>query len=293
MPNIKTLKAFRSVADHGSFYAAAAENDCSISKISLQIQALERFAGIILFDRTHKPPPITEAGKLYLDKVDAVLSAWEELENSGVEVLEGDISIGTVHTALTGMLPQVLKCISTELPNFNLTVIPGYSHFLEEEIIAGRIDFALLSRPEQRSGMLQYCPVLEEELVLIAHESQKGDTPEECLRNNNYLMFDPNTRIGAMIENLLANYAIRSDQSMEIDSLEGMLAMVSHGLGVSIVPMSTTLKLPDGVRILHFDDAPSRQLCLVYPKIGRKISLADTILECFRMDQANGSCLTR
>lgn len=280
MPNIKTLKTFRCVANHGSFFAAASEMDVSISKISLQMQSLERFAGIILFDRTHKPPPITEAGLRYLEKVDAVLAAWQELENSSIDRVEGNLNVGTVHTVLTGLLPEALKRINTELPGFRVTVMPGYSHDLEDGLISGRIDFALMTMPEQRIAMLEYHPVLDEELVLIAHESQSGDTPEECLNRNPFLRFDPKTRIGQMIDSLVQRHGVDTEGHMEIDSLEGVVAMVSHGIGVSVVPMAAALKLPQDVRMMRFDDSPKRAICLCHPKIGRKVNLATTVLNC-------------
>lgn len=281
MPNIKILQTFRSVANHGSFFAAASELGVSVSKISLQMQSLERFAGLILFDRSHKPPPITEAGLVYLEKVDAVLNAWQELENSSTAGIEGSLHIGAVHTALSGMLPNVLKRINAELPGFTVTVTPGFSHDLETGVVSGQIDFALITMPEQRSSMLVYQTVVFEEVVLIADESQHGTTPKECLAANPYLRFNPKTRMGKMIGEMLLQREIDAVPHMEIDSLEGVVAMVSHGLGVSVVPMSAALKLPESVRIMHFDDQPKRELCLIYPKIGRKVNLSEIVFRCF------------
>ena len=42
---------------------------------------------------------------------------------------------------------------------------------------------------------------------------------------------------------------------MEVDSLEGIISLVAHGLGVSIVPLRTrSAPLPETVRSLPFGD---------------------------------------
>ncbi|MGB2167390.1 MAG: helix-turn-helix domain-containing protein, partial [Candidatus Puniceispirillales bacterium] len=51
MPDIKTLEIFRSIADLGSFQAAARNMGLSLSAISLQMKRLEEFAQLKLFDR--------------------------------------------------------------------------------------------------------------------------------------------------------------------------------------------------------------------------------------------------
>ncbi|MGB2436979.1 MAG: LysR family transcriptional regulator, partial [Candidatus Puniceispirillales bacterium] len=72
MPDIKTLEIFRSIADLGSFQAAARNMGLSLSAISLQMKRLEEFAQLKLFDRSKKPPRLTRDGLVYLDKIDAV-----------------------------------------------------------------------------------------------------------------------------------------------------------------------------------------------------------------------------
>ena len=52
MPDIKTLETFRSIADLGSFQAAARNMGLSLSAISLQMKRLEEFAQLKLFDRS-------------------------------------------------------------------------------------------------------------------------------------------------------------------------------------------------------------------------------------------------
>ena len=75
MADIKTLKVFRTVAACGSFHAAADELNLSVSAISMQMRDLENFAGCLLFDRSRKPPPLTEEGRMFLFKTDEVLTA--------------------------------------------------------------------------------------------------------------------------------------------------------------------------------------------------------------------------
>jgi DNA-binding transcriptional LysR family regulator len=110
MPDIKTLEIYRDIADLGSFQAAARNMGLSLSAISLQMKRLEEFAQLNLFDRSKKPPRLTRDGLIYLDKIDAVLKQWQELEPADMlHPSQKHLTIGTVHSVLSSFLPLALK----------------------------------------------------------------------------------------------------------------------------------------------------------------------------------------
>ena len=287
MPDIKTLEIFRSVARHGSFNAAAAEMGVSISTVSLQIRNLESFAGMLLFDRGRKPIPLTQDGLAYLDRVDAVLEAWSALNPVKKEdIEEGHLHIGTVHTALAGVMPAALKCIHARLPKLNVTITPGLSHELEAQILAGRMDCAYLSLPDTPVGGLEYRQVASEKLVVIAHADQGHSQAIQCLSQGPYIRFNPKARVGALIEKVLRRQNLKLSSSMEIDTLDGVVALVENGLGVSVIPLSHSTRLPPSIKVIDLDGNAERHLGLAFPKIGRQLHLIDAIHQCFA--QASG-----
>ncbi len=73
LPPLDLLRGFESAARHLSFTRAAAELFLTQSAISRQIQSLEEFVGVPLFERRHKALALTGAGQVYYRTVAAAL----------------------------------------------------------------------------------------------------------------------------------------------------------------------------------------------------------------------------
>src|SRR3984957_3733843 len=87
MKDIFALKLFTRVARLGSFSAAARENGLSQSQASRIIADLETDLGARLLSRTTRAVVPTEAGAEFLGRIEPILAALDEAENS---VREGD-----------------------------------------------------------------------------------------------------------------------------------------------------------------------------------------------------------
>lgn len=78
LPPLDLLRGFESAARHLSFTRAAAELFLTQSAVSRQVQALEEFLGMALFERRHKALALTEAGQSYYRAVAASLEQIRE-----------------------------------------------------------------------------------------------------------------------------------------------------------------------------------------------------------------------
>ena len=76
-PSLKFLKTFQVAAHHQSFKVAANELCLTPSAVSHQIKALETQLGIALFDRGAHSLFLTEAGRHYLQSIDALFGRLE------------------------------------------------------------------------------------------------------------------------------------------------------------------------------------------------------------------------
>ena len=74
LPALNALRAFEAAARHLSFTRAAEELFVTQSAVSRQVQALEEFLGVKLFERRHKALSLTEAGQAYYRPVAAALA---------------------------------------------------------------------------------------------------------------------------------------------------------------------------------------------------------------------------
>src|SRR5258706_8645947 len=78
LPPLDFLRGFEAAARHLSFTKAAAELFVTQSAVSRQIQSLEEFVGVALFERRHKALVLTEAGQNYLRILGPVLDQLRE-----------------------------------------------------------------------------------------------------------------------------------------------------------------------------------------------------------------------
>jgi len=109
-----TLQIFVEVVRRGSFAAVARDRDLDPSAVSRSIRTIEDQLGVRLFQRTTRRLSLTEAGKLYFDRI-APLA--EELDQAGL--VASDVSkrpSGTLRVTTSVSFGQ--KCIVTLLPRF-------------------------------------------------------------------------------------------------------------------------------------------------------------------------------
>ncbi len=281
MPDIKTLEIYRDIADLGSFQAAARNMGLSLSAISLQMKRLEEFAQLNLFDRSKKPPRLTRDGLIYLDKIDAVLKQWQELEPADMlHPSQKHLTIGTVHSVLSSFLPLALKSFRQDMPNLDVVVRLDESFVLEAELQSGAIDVAIISKPSKNMADIIYHHLKEENLVLIASPQVTGDNIKNIFRDNPYVRFNRSARISLKIDDWFEKRGIIVTSGMEIDTLEGVIALVHAGLGISIVPLVSARLFPPDMRIIPLKDASNREVVLAVPRINRNNHSIQDLLEC-------------
>src|SRR5579884_3764879 len=78
LPPLELLRGFEAAARNLSFTRAAGELFLTQGAVSRQIQALEEFLGVPLFERRHKALELTDAGRSYYRTVAPVLDELRE-----------------------------------------------------------------------------------------------------------------------------------------------------------------------------------------------------------------------
>ena len=75
MDRLLSMRTFRQVATEGSFAAAARVLDMSPAVVTRLVVDLEEHLGTRLIQRTTRRMVLTEAGRLYLERVEHILDA--------------------------------------------------------------------------------------------------------------------------------------------------------------------------------------------------------------------------
>lgn len=121
---IAWLETFLAVVEHGGFTAASAEVHRSQSRVSAHIAALEKSLGSPLFDRTHRPARLTEAGVLFRQHARLILDEVGAARRSLAMVQGGAVTLTIETTAdlAAGVLPGILAAVRCRHPQAQLSV---------------------------------------------------------------------------------------------------------------------------------------------------------------------------
>lgn len=263
---IRLLKTLIAVADHGTFSAAADAVFVTHAAVSQQMKALEEEWQIALFDRTHRTPVLTPAGRAIVTRAREIVRAYETLVPSvlGDEGLRGRLTLGVLPTILTGLVPCAIAAIRAKFPELHIGVVPGQTHEHLTELERGRLDAAIITKPHVVPPNLTWHPVAEEPMELLTSVEVSSDDPEEILSTNPFIRFSRRAVVSSMIDHWLQEKNIVVHDTMELENLESISGMVYADLGVSIVP-SRCFQPPNPLPLRHISlgsDAPVRQLGL-------------------------------
>src|SRR5882672_8491369 len=111
LPPLDLLRGFEAAARHLSFTRAASELFLTQSAVSRQIQALEAFVGVDLFERRHKALALTDAGQAYYRTVAQALDILRDATRKLKEARKGHVLTvtTTVSFAALWLVPRLAR----------------------------------------------------------------------------------------------------------------------------------------------------------------------------------------
>jgi LysR family nitrogen assimilation transcriptional regulator len=145
----RNLELFLSVAATGSFSRAATLAGSTQSSVSKGIAALEAELSTRLFDRTGRGVTLTAAGRALLDRAEALVGEIRTLPDLLAEhgaPPTGLVRLGIQPSASWPLVREVLGAAADRLPQVRLLVSEGTTQQIEQWLVEGRCDLAVLSR---------------------------------------------------------------------------------------------------------------------------------------------------
>ena len=165
--DIREYTYFLAIVDYGSITKAAEALYISQPSLSIFLKKLEGRLGFSLFSRVGGRLVLTNEGKVYEEYARRITMLDKELDQYFHDL--GNLNRGSLSVGLTAnrgsLMLKLLPIIHHRMPNIKIELIEGTSEQLEEQIVAHKIDFALLNRPF-RNHELDFIPLIEEEVVV-------------------------------------------------------------------------------------------------------------------------------
>ena len=283
---LRELKTFIAVARYGTFAAAGMHIGLTQSAVSAQIRNLEQALGIRLFDRTGRQALLNAAGLRALPMARDMLDTFSRMAISDdVSEYRGELKIGAVATAQTGLLPRALLRLRQQAPQLEPKLVPGVSLNLLSQVDTGEVDLAILIKPPfELPKELSAQVIRREPFVLIVPLDLPGDDPLQLLTDHPHVRYDRNSFGGRLVTRFLREQRIDVQSALELDELEAIVKMVECGLGVSLLPRAGLwLEYGANVRVIPLGELTFyREMVLLQRYSHRMQPIQQLFAQCLR-----------
>jgi LysR family nitrogen assimilation transcriptional regulator len=242
--DLKQLEYFVRVAEMGSFTRAAIALNVAQPALSRQVRLLEVELRQNLLKRNGRGASPTEAGQLLLEHGRGILyqveRAREELARAR-SGLTGRVALGLPPSVARVLTVPLTRAFREKMPDAHLSISEGLSAAMQESLLTGRLDIALLYNAQATSG-LELSPLLKEELWLVQPRPPglQEDPPPPPIRLKEVSSLPlvipsrPNA-IRMHVESEMADLGCRPKIALEIDGVTAILELVEDGAGSAIL----------------------------------------------------------
>jgi DNA-binding transcriptional LysR family regulator len=281
---LNQLHMFVAVADHGSFSAAAAELDCTQSRISHAIAALERELGTRLLARGPGGSLPTEAGQRVLDKARQMLHLEDSLRASvrAGGAIEGRVRVACFRSIGTHLLPYAAEALAVRHPGLVLDIDDGCNDRLDviAALRAGRADVGIAQLPVEDGFVVH--PYVADDYMLVVPAARPFCAPFtwDQLDGLPFIRLGCSGADAILARCRAAGLAVAADRTLGNDT--SIAAMVARGMGWSILPRLATFPEPDDVRVLPLPIPARRQFALAGPRAALAGRAVKAVLDVLR-----------
>ncbi|MDN5786438.1 LysR family transcriptional regulator [Pseudorhodobacter sp.] len=283
--DIRFLESFVVVVDCGSIAGAARRLNLTSAALAQRLRKLEQDLGHALVMRAGRTVQPTASGLAVLDHARLLIESARDLRAIAAQgEPAGQLRLGAVATALTGLLPDIIARLRDRHPKIEYHIQPGSSVDLYQAVTSGAMDAALIVRPQfpvpKSTGWLT---LRQEPLVLITPEDTVLNDPATLIRHLPFIRYDRNQWGGQIVDQYLRTHALQVHEWLELDALDAIAGLVSRGLGVAIVP-DWAPPWPAGLRLrkIALPEAGARQTGVLWNRSGARISAMQAFVDACR-----------
>lgn len=244
MDKINCMRAFCQVVKEGSFSGAANKLHLSKVLVSRSIASLEESLGVKLIQRTTRKMSLTEEGKAYYDRCQALLDDFDELENSVRDQHQGvkgrlKISAPSEEFTCEHLSPFIAQ-FSKQFPElkFDIVLADRYIDIVEEgfdvAIRIGQLDDSnLIART---LGLFEVIVCASPDYLSNSSYGPKITHPSDL--ESHSIIADSNVRDGHSwrFRQAGATVSVNIDGRMRVNSSRMVKECLAAGLGIGICP---------------------------------------------------------
>lgn len=161
----------------GSFSKAAANLYLSQPALSIAVKKVEKEIGMPLFDRSHQPLQLTEAGRIYIKKILKIKLLEGDMANELQDITNlatGELHIGGTQYFNSYVIPAIIKKYIHYYPHINISLLEDNSGLLDDKLADGSVDIMFhCGKFDEKS--FAGTKIFEDYLLLAVHKELLKD----------------------------------------------------------------------------------------------------------------------
>ena len=262
--------------------------------VTMAIQEIEKYYGILLFDRLGKRLYLTEAGNEFRNYALRIARLFDDMEkrfhnwdNAGILKIGASITIGSQ------FMPSYVETFSNLTPNIDIRVIIAPTNVLKEKIITNEIDLALVESNIQDTNMIAE-EYMDDSMAVIT-PAKKPFYPGQIMsiddfKKQRFLLREIGSGTRDSFEHIIKKYDFCIKPVWEGMSTTALVNAVKKGLGISVLPRRMiTRDLENGdiysIQIENLDF--HRKFYITYHKDKRINGILNNFIELVRNYELN------
>lgn len=291
------LLSLLTVARTGSVGATARQHHRTSSAISQQIRRLESHFGVKLLERAGRGVRLTPAGEA---AVPAISQLWSEAETlfGHLATLAGR-PVTTVRVAVSdylgkALLVPVLRRLLDEGVPVRFEITTTHSRDALARVARGDLEFGVVSATTVPAG-LDERRLFDQGFAWVA--PRRSQPRREPLTAR--LVREPVLRLGAesqgrrLLDDFLERHHLRPISTIDVTSVSLMLAYITGGIGIGLVPALALRDVPPGQAVIEAADVPATPVRLVSRPAARRHPIALRFADALEVEARRAAATLR
>lgn len=245
---LRQLRYFVAIVDHGSLSRAARVLHIAQPALTQQIQQLEEELGNQLLHRSAQGVLATDAGKTFYEHAQAILKQVGDAKSAVAQSASkpaGTVALGIPPSVSNALALPLLVAIRATYPDIALQLTEELSGNLIEQLRSGRINLAVLFDDGQLTAFATV-PLVEEDMLFVTRSDSRFAAPDGPVSLADAIkppLILPGLQHGVRprIEGLVRSAGLLIDNIIDINSVAILRSAILADLGATILPAAPLL----------------------------------------------------
>jgi DNA-binding transcriptional LysR family regulator len=242
--DMRHIRAFLTVSNHGSFTRAAQEIGLSQPALTICIRQLEENLGLHVFSRTTRRVTLTPAGEEFLPVAQRLMRDFDgalSMLKAHADVQRGQISVACLPSIASEWLPPIISSFARSFPQVGITIVSESSPAIVRLLRTHEVNFGFVGLPYAERDMVAK-EIHAEPIHLVCprdHPLATGSRPLRWIDLLGHEFLDPGNEdcIRTVVTAVPALAQTLSGARYRANKAAILAAMLCEGIGVTAMPL--------------------------------------------------------